>query len=43
VVCPIHLGLMRGVLESAGASVAVDDLAPFVEPDLCVAHLSSVS
>lgn len=39
VVCPIHLGLMRGVLESAGAPVTVDRLEAFVEPDLCVAHL----
>jgi len=41
VVCPIHLGLMRGVMESAGSSVTVDRLDPFVEPDLCVAHLST--
>jgi predicted ArsR family transcriptional regulator len=41
VVCPVHLGLMRGVLESVGASVTVDRLDPFVRPDLCVAHLSA--
>lgn len=41
VVCPIHLGLMRGVMESAGSSVTVESLEPFVEPDLCVAHLSA--
>jgi predicted ArsR family transcriptional regulator len=40
VVCPVHLGLMRGVLESAGAAVTVDRLDPFVHPDLCVAHLA---
>jgi predicted ArsR family transcriptional regulator len=43
VVCPIHLGLMRGVLESVDASVTVDRLEPFVRPDLCVAHLSATS
>jgi predicted ArsR family transcriptional regulator len=41
VVCPVHLGLMRGVLEAAGAAVTVDRLDPFVHPDLCVAHLAA--
>jgi predicted ArsR family transcriptional regulator len=40
IVCPIHLGLMQGVLESEEASVGVDRLDAFVEPDLCVAHLT---
>jgi predicted ArsR family transcriptional regulator len=40
VVCGIHLGLMRGVLERAGAPLGVRDLQPLVEPSLCVAHLS---
>jgi predicted ArsR family transcriptional regulator len=39
VVCPIHLGLMQGALESWGSPVAVERLDAFVEPDLCVAHL----
>ena len=39
VVCSLHLGLMRGALESEHAPVTVDRLEPFVEPDLCVAHL----
>jgi predicted ArsR family transcriptional regulator len=43
VVCPVHLGLMRGVLDASGASVTVDRLEAFVEPDLCVAHLSPAS
>lgn len=38
--CPVHLGLMRGVLEALGASVGVERLDPFVEPDRCVASLS---
>ncbi|OBK18380.1 helix-turn-helix transcriptional regulator [Mycobacterium asiaticum] len=40
VVCPMHLGLMRGALEQWGAPVTVDRLDAFVEPDLCVAHLA---
>jgi predicted ArsR family transcriptional regulator len=42
VVCPIHLGLMQGALSNWGAPVAVDRLEPFVEPDLCMAHLTIV-
>lgn len=42
VVCPIHLGLMQGVLESAAAPVTVDRLDAFVESDLCLAHLTLV-
>lgn len=41
VVCPIHLGLMQGVLESQAAPLAVDRLDAFVEPDLCLAELTS--
>jgi predicted ArsR family transcriptional regulator len=40
VVCPIHLGLMQGALETWGAPVGVDRLDAFVEPDLCLAHLT---
>lgn len=39
IVCAIHLGLMQGVLEEMGAPVAATGLDPFVEPDLCIAHL----
>ena len=39
VVCPVHLGLMRGALEAWNAPVTVEKLEPFVEPDLCLAHL----
>ena len=42
VVCPIHLGLMQGVLETWAAPVTVERLDPFVEPDLCLAHLTLV-
>lgn len=42
VVCPVHLGLMRGVLESLDADVTVERLEPFAQPDLCTAHLAAV-
>jgi predicted ArsR family transcriptional regulator len=42
VVCPIHLGLMQGAMESWGAPVTVERLDAFVEPGLCVAHLNSM-
>lgn len=41
VVCPVHLGLMQGALQTWGAPVTVDRLDAFVEPDLCLAHLTS--
>jgi len=40
VICSVHLGLMQGALTAMRAPVAVDRLDPFVEPDLCVAHLA---
>ncbi|WP_366939589.1 helix-turn-helix domain-containing protein [Nocardioides sp.] len=39
VVCPIHLGLMRGVLEQLTGGLAVESLEPYVEPDLCLTRL----
>ncbi len=43
VVCSVHLGLMQGALSAMRAPVTVDRLEPFVEPDLCVAHLVSAT
>jgi predicted ArsR family transcriptional regulator len=40
VICPIHLGLMQGALETWRAPMTVDRLDAFAEPDLCLAHLS---
>lgn len=40
VICSVHLGLMQGALSAMRAPVSVDRLDPFVEPDLCVAHLA---
>src|SRR5262249_25841864 len=39
VVCPVHLGLMQGALETWAAPVAVERLDAFAEPDLCLTHL----
>jgi predicted ArsR family transcriptional regulator len=39
VVCPLHLGLMQGAATALGASVTVERLEPFAEPDLCLVHL----
>jgi predicted ArsR family transcriptional regulator len=39
-VCPAHLGLMRGFLDAMAAPVDVERLEPFVEPDLCRARLA---
>lgn len=41
VVCPVHLGLMQGAMEAWGSSVTVDRLDSFVEPDLCLARLTT--
>jgi predicted ArsR family transcriptional regulator len=40
VVCAMHLGLMRGVLERREAPLGVRDLEPLVRPGLCLAHLT---
>ena len=41
VICALHLGLMRGALDLMRAPVTADELAPFVEPGLCVAWLTA--
>ncbi len=40
VICALHLGLMRGSLDRMRAPVTADRLDPFVEPSLCIAHLT---
>jgi predicted ArsR family transcriptional regulator len=39
IACSVHLGLMRGALESLGAPVRAHSLEPFVTPTLCRAHV----
>lgn len=41
VVCALHRGLIRGTLEQAGFPQLGSTLEPFVEPELCVAHLGA--
>lgn len=43
VVCSLHLGLIRGVLDEVRAPLRADRLEPFVEPSLCLAHLTPLS
>ncbi|GAB6899135.1 helix-turn-helix transcriptional regulator [Kineosporia succinea] len=40
VVCPLHLGIVRGAMAELDPSVRVEGLDPFVEPDLCRIRLS---
>ena len=42
VVCSVHRGLLRGTLDRLGIPGTTVRLLPFVEPDLCLAHLSTV-
>jgi predicted ArsR family transcriptional regulator len=39
-VCPLHLALMQGALAELGAPLTATELEPFVEPDVCLAHLA---
>jgi predicted ArsR family transcriptional regulator len=40
VICTLHHGIIDGALEEAGSGETVERLDPFVEPGLCIAHLS---
>ena len=40
VVCPVHMGVMKGALSAWDAPIIVSELTPFAEPDLCVVHLA---
>ena len=40
VICTLHHGIIDGALDEAGSRRSVDRLDPFVEPGLCIAHLS---
>jgi predicted ArsR family transcriptional regulator len=40
VICPLHLGLVRGALAELGTGVEADWLRPFAEPGACVAHMT---
>lgn len=40
VICTLHHGIIDGALSEAGSAERVDRLDAFVEPGLCIAHLS---
>ena len=40
VICTLHHGIIAGALAEAGSRQTVERLDPFVEPGLCIAHLS---
>jgi len=40
VVCPVHLGLIRGLFSGVRAPVSVSRLIPAVQPSICIALLS---
>ena len=40
VVCPLHLGMMQGVLAELGAPLRAEAIQPFAEPDACVVRLA---
>ncbi|WP_158230714.1 globin domain-containing protein [Frankia sp. CcI49] len=40
VICSVHAGLLSGLLERLGSPL-VPRVVPFVEPDLCIAHLDA--
>jgi predicted ArsR family transcriptional regulator len=40
VICPVHLGLIRGALAELATGVEADWLEPFAEPGACVAHVT---
>lgn len=39
VVCAVHLGLIRGLLEEISAPLSAEQIEPFVKPSLCIASL----
>jgi len=39
IVCPVHLGILRGAADEVAPRTEVASLVPFAEPDACVAHL----
>lgn len=39
VVCQLHLGMARGMLDDLGADMVAETLVPFAEPSLCVLSL----
>jgi predicted ArsR family transcriptional regulator len=40
VICPLHLGLIRGALAQLASGIKADSLQTFAEPGACISHLS---
>jgi len=40
IVCPVHLGILRGAADELAPGAEVVSLVPFARPDACVAHLA---
>jgi predicted ArsR family transcriptional regulator len=43
VVCSVHLGLVRGALDTWGTSAEETSLLPFAEPGACLLHLTGAN
>lgn len=43
VICPVHLGLMQGAMQTWQSGSEVSGLDPFAEPDMCKAHLRRIA
>lgn len=43
IVCSAHLGLIQGALDRIGPDVKATRILPFVQPDLCRAHLTTAN
>ncbi len=43
IVCSVHLGLIQGALSGLGGNLEADELKPFVEPGVCMAHLEKTA
>ena len=40
IICPLHLGLIRGAFAGLASPVTATELIPFAEPGACVVHLA---
>lgn len=43
VVCSLHLGIIQGALQALGVPPEAGELEPFVQPALCVAHVTGAT
>ena len=43
VVCSVHLGIVRGALDTWGTTSDETSLVPFAEPGACLLHLTGAT